>query len=112
STDYFDKEHAGAIDYATVKRSPGSTLKPFFYALALDRGVMTPSTILDDLRGGDGGVVNADPYFLGPLLPRVALANSRNTTAVEVLQKIGLDEAYHFLGRLSLHEDGSEPAEK
>lgn len=112
STDYFDRAHAGAIDYVQVKRSPGSTLKPFFYALALDRGAMGPATILDDLRNGDGGIVNADPFFLGPLLPRVALANSRNTTAVEVVQKIGLGESYHFLGQLALHEDGNEPAEK
>ncbi|MCP4899226.1 MAG: glycosyl transferase, partial [bacterium] len=39
STDYFDDNHAGAIDYARVSRSPGSTLKPFLYALALERGV-------------------------------------------------------------------------
>ena len=54
STDYFDARHAGAIDYARVPRSPGSTLKPFVYALALERGVITPATVLDDLDRGPG----------------------------------------------------------
>ena len=45
STGYFDKAHTGAIDYTSVNRSPGSTLKLFLVAHALDRGVITSSTI-------------------------------------------------------------------
>src|SRR5207249_2330375 len=44
SAGYFDARHAGAYDYAGVPRSPGSTLKPFLYALALERGAITPAT--------------------------------------------------------------------
>ena len=109
STDYFDREHAGAIDYARTPRSPGSTLKPFFYAYALDRGVLTPATVLDDLRLADGAIGNADDRFLGPMLPRTALGNSRNVPATEVVERLGLDEAHDFLRRLELH-DGSIPA--
>jgi len=69
SADYFDTAHAGAIDYTAVPRSPGSALKPFIYGLALERGVITPATILDDLDRGAGGITNADGLFLGPLLP-------------------------------------------
>jgi penicillin-binding protein 1C len=109
SADYFDTAHAGAIDYTAVPRSPGSALKPFIYGLALERGVITPATILDDLDRAAGGVTNADGLFLGPLLPRVALANSRNVPATELLARIGVDEAYAFLRDLGLH-DGAEPA--
>jgi penicillin-binding protein 1C len=67
SREYFDPAHAGAIDYTAVSRSPGSALKPFFYALALEHGVITPASILDDLERGAGGITNADDAFLGPL---------------------------------------------
>jgi penicillin-binding protein 1C len=111
SIDYFDRSRAGAIDYARILRSPGSALKPFFYALALDRGVITPATILDDLGRGAGGITNADELFLGPLLPRVALANSRNVPTADLLARIGPAEGYAFLRDLGLH-DGEEPARK
>jgi penicillin-binding protein 1C len=110
STDYFDASHAGAIDYTRVPRSPGSTLKPFLYGLALDRGVITPATILDDLKGRAGGIGNADYRFMGPLLPRVALANSRNVPAAGLLKKLGLDEGFAHLAELGLH-DHALPAE-
>ena len=111
STDYFDAAHSGAIDYARVLRSPGSALKPFLFALALERRVITPATILDDLERGPGGITNADDLYLGPLLPRVALANSRNVPAAELLDQIGLDEGYAFLRDLGLHE-GRVPARR
>jgi penicillin-binding protein 1C len=111
STDYFDAAHAGAIDYARVPRSPGSALKPFLYALALERRTITPATILDDLDRGPGGITNADDLYLGPLLPRVALANSRNVPAAELLDQVGLDEGYAFLRDLGLHE-GQVPARR
>ena len=110
STDYFALESAGAIDFARVERSAGSTLKPFLYALALERGAIGPATILDDLRRGRGGVANADDRFLGPLLPRVALANSRNVPAVELLARVGPETTWSFFRRLGLH-GGGRPAE-
>ncbi len=103
STGYFDSEHAGAIDYLRLERSPGSALKPFLFAQALERGTLTPATILDDLEPGPSGILNSDSRFLGPMLPRVALANSRNVPAVALLAKLGLDEAYGFLAELGLH---------
>lgn len=105
SADYFDREQAGALDYAQTLRSPGSTLKPFLYALALEQGKITPATILDDLPSASYGIVNADRAFLGPLLPRQALANSRNVPAARLLETIGLEEGYAFLRDLGLHHD-------
>lgn len=109
STDYFDGDAKGSIDYARVPRSPGSTLKPLFFAHALDRGAITPATVLDDLRLADGTVTNADGRYLGPLLPRIALGNSRNVPATLVVERLGLDEAHDFLRRAGLH-DGLLPA--
>lgn len=111
STDYFDENHSGAIDYADVPRSPGSALKPFFYALALEKRDITPSTILNDLQRGPGGIVNADALFMGPVLPRVALANSRNVPAAALLELIGIDPGYDFLRTIGLH-NGAEPASR
>ena len=74
----YDSQPGGAIDYTTALRSPGSTLKPFLYALGLDRGVIAPQDVLADLPEGAAGISNADHDYLGPLLPRQALANSRN----------------------------------
>lgn len=111
STDYFDEDRSGAIDYADLPRSPGSALKPFFYALALETRRITPSTILNDLQRGPGGIVNADAFFLGPVLPRVALANSRNVPAAALLEEIGVEKGYDFLRFLGLH-NGAEPASR
>jgi penicillin-binding protein 1C len=105
STDYFAKDQAGALDYAQTPRSPGSTLKPFFYALAYDQGKITPATILDDLPAVSEGIVNADKSYLGPLLPRQALANSRNVPVARLLNDIGLHEGYGFLHELGLHDN-------
>ncbi|MEJ2508375.1 MAG: penicillin-binding protein 1C [Gammaproteobacteria bacterium] len=110
SADYFNKTWSGAIDYARVPRSPGSTLKPFIYALALDRGTITPATVLDDLPLAGLPIRNADRRFLGPLLPRQALANSRNVPAIRVVRSLGVDETYGFLHLLRLHPDAAPPA--
>jgi len=105
STKYFDPDHAGAIDYTRVPRSSGSTLKPLLFAWALERGVITPVSVLDDLDRGAGGITNFDERFLGPLLPRVALANSRNVPAADLLGHMGIDEGYGFFRDLGLARD-------
>ena len=101
----------GAIDFSAVPRSPGSTLKPFLYARALDRGLLAAADVLADLPEGAPGISNADNAFLGPLLPRQALANSRNVPAANLLRRIGLPEGFDYLRDLGLHQlDG--PAER
>jgi penicillin-binding protein 1C len=109
SADYRD-ERGGAFDYTRVVRSPGSTLKPFVYALAFERGALKPTDILADIPEGASGVNNADGTFLGPLLPRQALANSRNVPATNLLRRVGLETSFHFLHELGLH-DLEAPAE-
>ncbi|SED73919.1 penicillin-binding protein 1C [Rhizobiales bacterium GAS188] len=103
SNDYGDRR-AGAIDFSRRPRSPGSTLKPFIYALALEHGVIRPTDVLADLPEGSAGINNADGHFLGPMLPRQALANSRNVPATNLLRSTGLDTTFRFLHTLGLHD--------
>ncbi|WP_455205481.1 penicillin-binding protein 1C [Kaarinaea lacus] len=104
SADYFDGAYNGAIDFAQIKRSSGSTLKPFIYALALERGNINANTVLDDLPMAGFPVRNSDYRYLGPLLPRQALSNSRNIPAVTLLNKVGLDNTYGLFRELALHQ--------
>jgi len=103
SADYF-KSHDGAIDFITNPRSPGSTLKPFIYGLALDKELINPGSLLADLPSKSQGLNNSDMRFLGPMLPRQALANSRNVPAVNLLKQLGPKNAYAFFEQLKLHD--------
>lgn len=105
SGDYFDDSYSGAIDYAETKRSSGSTLKPFFYALALERGDVNAATLLDDIPGSGLALRNADRHYLGPVLPRQALANSRNLPVAQIVKRTGLYTGYTFLHTLNLHQE-------
>ena len=108
---YADPDFAGAINYATTPRSAGSTLKPFIYALGLETGAFSPASVLGDLpyhlsySGGQYSVANYDERYLGPLLYRKALANSRNVPAVHVLKRVGLTQAYDLFHQLGLAKD-------
>jgi len=104
SGDYFDDRYAGSIDYTQVKRSSGSTLKPFTFALALEQGHITPATVLADIPVSGVPVRNSDAHFLGPLLPRQALANSRNVPAYNLVRTIGMNDNYALLQQLGLHQ--------
>ena len=94
---------SGAIDFSRALRSPGSTLKPFLYALALDRGVLAADEIMFDRPEGASGISNADGGYLGPLLPRQALANSRNVPAANLIRRIGLATSFDALRDLGVH---------
>ena len=112
SENYFDEKNRGAIDYARALRSSGSTLKPFVYAFGMERCGFTAATLLEDaglcLDARNGGYVvkNYDGAYLGPILYRNALANSRNVPAVQVLQSVGIQNTLSGLGRLGLGSGG------
>jgi penicillin-binding protein 1C len=103
STGYLREDQGGAIDFARTPRSAGSTLKPFIFAAALEKKVIGPTTILDDLSRGPSGLINMDQNYLGPMLPRAALGNSRNVPAARLLEELGVGRTYDVLGDLSLH---------
>lgn len=106
SADYFDLEARGAIDFLHARRSPGSALKPFIYGLALERGTHTAASSLADTAvefelpgGGLWAPENITHTFLGPMLLREALGNSRNIPALRVLSAVGIDAALERLVR-------------
>ena len=108
---YADTDFSGAINYATTPRSAGSTLKPFIYALGMETGAFSPASVLADLpfnlvhSRGQYSVANYDERYLGPMLYRKALANSRNVPAVHVLKTVGLAKTYDLFRQLGLAKD-------
>ncbi len=91
SPDYFDREHAGAVNGSLASRSPGSALKPFIYAMALEQGMITPGMKIDDspMHFRDGTPVNFDGKYLGPVPVRDALVLSLNIPALKVTEQLG-----------------------
>jgi penicillin-binding protein 1C len=84
SADFFNREIGGQINGTETKRSPGSTLKPFIYGLALDQGLIHPNTVLKDVPHSFNGYnpENFDYDFMGPIKARDALVLSRNIPAI------------------------------
>jgi penicillin-binding protein 1C len=101
--DFFDREGGGQNDGVLASRQPGSTLKPFVYALAMEDLGWTAATALPDvelhLPGANGNYspVNYDGQRHGPVRLREALANSYNVPAVYAASVVGPDRV---LGRL------------
>lgn len=84
--------HADAswVDCADSPRSPGSTLKPFIYALGFESGRLTPSLMTADTLSMKGAAPrNYDRRFRGPVSVRSALADSLNIPAVRILRNEG-----------------------
>lgn len=99
STDFFDLSNDGNVNVTIANRSPGSAIKPLNYALALERGIITPATIVDDsivtyqIAGQPPYTPgNYDGKFHGKVSARVALASSYNVAAVKVLEKVGVNQ--------------------
>ena len=87
-------------------RQAGSTLKPFVYALALERG-FTPYSVVSDspMTIGNWSPSNADGRFMGPITLRRALYLSRNLVSVRLLQSVTLDRARQYLPRFGFIDD-------
>lgn len=113
SPDFFDAQHAGAINMALAARQPGSALKPLVYAAALDPqqpgSPWTAATMFLDVRTSftirDHQAYVPENYDLrqhGPVLLREALASSLNIPAVMTLEHIGLKSLFDLAGRLGI----------
>ncbi len=94
SQNYFDSEFGGQIDGIHIRNQPGSTLKPYLYALALTKG-FNAASILPDIPSYFGGEevyipLNFNERFNGPVRLRVALASSLNVPAVYLLERLGV----------------------
>jgi penicillin-binding protein 1C len=99
SADYFNDDIDGRVDGLHAKRSPGSTLKPFIFAMAIEKGLINPMTTLFDVpaRYGMYDPENFDRSYLGPLPATDALTRSRNIPAIALLKDVGLED---FIQRL------------
>lgn len=99
SADFFNQDISGQVNGTLAKRSPGSALKPFVYALAMDEGLIHPMSLLKDSRHKFGGFTpeNYDRQFLGPISVKDALIASRNVPAVEVQSRLRNKSFYQFL---------------
>ena len=91
SADIADDSRFGHVDMVTAIRSPGSVLKPFLYAMALDSALIHPASLLQDVprRIGDYRPGNFDSGFHGPVSMSDALVRSLNLPAVQVLDAYG-----------------------
>lgn len=116
SPEFHDQEHGGQNDGAQALRQPGSTLKPFIYAQAIDELALNPASLLPDapthFRTASSyySPRNFDRKFRGQVTLRRALANSLNVPAVYVLEKLGEERVLtklRALGLSSLTQDAS-----
>jgi penicillin-binding protein 1C len=113
SADFDSDDDSGQIDGVQALNQPGSSMKPFLYALALEKGIK-PGAVLADVPvkyGSDEIYIpqNFNNRFYGPVLLRHALASSLNIPAVELLYRLSLKEYADFLHSLrfeSLSREG------
>jgi penicillin-binding protein 1C len=99
---------AAEVDAVLARRQPGSTLKPFVYALALERRLLTAASIIEDapleLSAGAGLYTprNYDQSYRGGVSVREALAGSINVPAVRVAAMLEPEALFERLNRAGL----------
>lgn len=109
SKNYYAEDIPGKFDVLTAHRQPGSTLKPFLYAMALENG-HTAATMINDIKttfelteiNKEYTPVNYDGRFHGPVSIRQALANSYNVPATRMLATVGLPTFITYLEKLGI----------
>ena len=91
SADFFDDSRFGHVDMIRARRSPGSTLKPFLYAFAIEEGLIHSESMLMDVPVTVSGYRpgNFTEGFIGPVAAAEALQRSLNIPAVDLLDRIG-----------------------
>lgn len=99
SANYYSKNINGYVNGLIAKRSPGSTIKPFIYGLAIDQGIITPDSLLKDTPINISSYVpdNFEKNFFGPINATEALVRSRNIPAISLMNKLKSPSIYDFL---------------
>lgn len=97
-----EREGRFLLDYSTVVRQCGSAIKPLsVYAPALDAGVITPASVIDDypveMLNGSAWPVNAYSGYRSIMTLQDAIRNSSNPTAVRTAIKLTLPASYAFM---------------
>lgn len=109
-----EKKGNRLLNYATVKRPPGSVIKPLsVYAPALQEGLINYASVIDDVPVSFSQTANGLrpwPYnyprvYSGLTDMRDAIAYSKNTVAVKLYEKLGRELSYHYLAS-KMHVDG------
>lgn len=110
SAKFNDESIFGQVNGTLAKRSPGSALKPFVYALALDQGLIHPLTVLKDAPTAFGTFIpeNFDGRFVGPINATEALIRSRNVPAVALSSRLSQPSLYEFLRSAGVSQLASE----
>lgn len=113
NANWYDSEHSGQVDGVLVKNQPGSSMKPFLYALGLETKYKPTSIIADIPRefGNESVYIpaNFNNRFNGPVRYRVALASSLNIPAVTILDEVGVSTYLELLQKMeftSLEQTG------
>ncbi len=103
SADYANTDF-GKVNMATTPRQPGSSVKPLYFAEAMQQRLISPATIYQDEPTDFGGYrpLNADRQFRGDISVRNALAQSLNIPAVKVMQELGVADALAALKRMGI----------
>lgn len=114
SIDYWDDAIDGRVNVALAPRQPGSTMKPFTYASAMELGWSAANIIWDtevrlEAVGQPAYVpVNYDGAFHGPVRVRDALANSYNIPAVQTLRQVGVQYLLNIMERFGVESLGND----
>lgn len=106
--DFYDYQNSGQIDGVLTTNQPGSSMKPFLYALGIEKGILEPSTVLPDVPSQFGNEKlyipeNFNNRYNGPVRMRIALASSLNIPAVSTLNKIGVQNYLEKLYQLGFN---------
>ncbi|MFH0926760.1 MAG: penicillin-binding protein 1C [bacterium] len=113
--DFFSSKTGSQIDTILALRQPGSTLKPFLYALALEKG-LTTSTIIPDIPivqpigNGLHSFTNYSKSNYGPIRLRCALGNSLNIPAIRTIYQVGVPQFLDLLHELGFQSLNERPA--
>lgn len=106
SADFGAGAIAGQVNGVLARRSPGSTLKPLLYGLALEEGLIHPMTLLEDAprRYAAYAPENFDRGFMGPVFARDALIHSRNLPAASLLEELDVGRFRDWLEAAGVDE--------
>lgn len=105
SQDFFGTPGGGQVDLCRAPRSPGSALKPFLYALAMEQNRLYPSEVLLDAPWEEGRYhpENFERDHTGLVTATDALRRSLNIPAVSVLNRVGVASFQQFLGQVGIN---------
>jgi penicillin-binding protein 1C len=111
--DFDDAQHGGQIAMFDHARSPGSTLKPFLYAIAIDRGLALPEYLVADVPSQYGTYRprNFDNDFAGLVTLQDALARSLNLPFIDLLDTVGVEPFLAELARMGVDTRRTTPGQ-